>query len=309
MRRIKENYVSGEHMAIDDLKKKHRNQYTAKKVAEPNKMTYINGYPVVPYYPRPVAFHCSRVSHVTTTDGMKCILDRKGFRRGDRRPGLLWWGTLIGENETLAAEQRYLEKLFPDRSPEERERQEPFLRKFSTSPVFKDGSRYGNFRFTFSLADVMKEYSTQFCGGAHPVLRVYETVIYKQEVMYVVLIHSPDVHDFDGYPELGDNDEGVCAYRDGEIIWRAQAISQTHRYRLTENRDDKQVSVGSGFKVFYVWDHVTLAFHMPEGQNLVFPLETLLKSLTACGGAVNNLNPVIGKVKAGKIVQEKKADA
>ena len=221
----------------------------------------------------------------------------------------MWWGTLIGENETLAAEQRYLEKLFPDRSPEERERQEPFLHEFTTSPVFKDGSRYGNFRFTFSLADVMKEYSTQFCGGAHPVLRVYETVIYKQEVMYVVLIHSPDVHDFDGYPELGDNDEGVCAYRDGEIIWRAQAISQTHRYRLTENRDDKQVSVGGGFKVFYVWDHVTLAFHMPEGKNLVFPLETLLQSLTACGGAVNSLNPVIGKVKAGKIVQEKKADA
>ena len=79
MRRIKENYISGEHMAIDDLKKKHRNQYTAKKVAEPNKMTYINCYPVVPYYPRPVAFHCSRVSHVTTEKGMKGILDLKGF--------------------------------------------------------------------------------------------------------------------------------------------------------------------------------------------------------------------------------------
>ena len=50
---------------------------------------------------------------------------------------------------------------------------------------------------------------------------------------------------------------------------------------------------------------MTLAFHMPEGKNLVFPLETLLQSLTACGGAVNSLNPVIGKVKAGKIVQEK----
>ena len=221
----------------------------------------------------------------------------------------MWWGTRIDKSEITTAEQRYLEKLFPALSPEERRREEGFLCEFTSSPVFKEGSRYGNFRFTFSLADVMNAYRSQFCGEEEPVLRVYETVIYKQEVMYVVLIHSPDVHDYDGYPELGDNDEGVCAYRDGEIIWRAQAISQTHCYRLTENRDDKQVSVGSGFKVFYVWDHVTLAFHMPEGKNLVFPLETLLQSLTACGGAVNSLNPVIGKVKAGKIVQEKKADA
>ena len=122
----------------------------------------------------------------------------------------------------------------------------------------------GNFRFTFPLADVMKEYSTQFCGGAHPVLRVYETVIYRQEVMYVVVIHSPDVHDYDDYPELGDNDEGVCAYKDGEIIWHAQAISETHSYRMTENTVEKQVeAVKYGDYEFYVWDHVSLVFHIP----------------------------------------------
>ena len=201
---------------------------------------------------------------------MKGILDCKGFSGGDRR--LLWWGTLIGKNETLAAEQRYLEELFPGRSPEERERQKPFLHEFTTSPVFMDDSRYGNFRFTFSLADVMKKYSTQFCGEEEPVLRVYETVLYKQEVMYVVLIHSPDVHDYDGYPELGDNDEGVCAYRDGEIIWRAQAISQTHRFRLIEDMVERQVSVEGGFDVYYLWDHMTLAFHIPEDQNQKYSL-------------------------------------
>ena len=49
--------------------------------------------------------------------------------------------------------------------------------------------------------------------------------------------------------------------------------------------------------------------HTRRSKSKVFPLETLLKSLTACGGAVNNLNPVIGKAEAEKIVREMKANA
>ncbi|XP_031434935.1 uncharacterized protein LOC116223197 [Clupea harengus] len=293
---FEEHYVCREHIVIDDMERRNW-PMRLKTVAQPNEQPRMG---VVPHYPRPVEFHCSIVSHVTTTDGMTGIRDLTGFRGGDRR--LLWWGTLIGEDEITTAEERYLEKLFPKRSPEERERQKPFLHEFTTSPVFTDGSRYGNFRFTFSLADVMNAYRSQFCGEEEPVLRVYETVTYTQEVMYVVLIHSPDVHDYDDYP--------VCAYKDGEIIWHAQAISQTHSYRLIENRDEKQVeAVEYGDFEFYVWDHMSLAFHMPEGTILEFSLETLLEALTACDIGHIKLNDFIGRERAEEIIQEMKANA
>src|SRR4029434_3291119 len=51
---------------------RNSNQYSDKNVAEPNEIT--EGYSIVPHYPRPVAFHWSRVSHVTTEKGIKCIL-------------------------------------------------------------------------------------------------------------------------------------------------------------------------------------------------------------------------------------------
>lgn len=59
---------------------------------------------------------------------------------------------------------------------------------------------------------------------------MYETVLYKQEVMYSVLVHSHYNNDlFEKYPLLQDNDDGVCAYRDGQIIWRPEAMCETHR--------------------------------------------------------------------------------
>ncbi|KAK3562824.1 hypothetical protein QTP86_010399 [Hemibagrus guttatus] len=64
-------------------------------------------------------------------------------------------------------------------------------------------SRYGNYRFTFPLTDLMQWYKEQNCGGKDPVLRVYETITYKQEIVYAVLIHSPeDNKRFGKYPLL-----------------------------------------------------------------------------------------------------------
>lgn len=72
----------------------------------------------------------------------------------------------------------------------------------------------------------------QFCFDAPPVLRVFKTSLYKQEVVYTVLVHSP--HDdgrFSKYPELPDDDpNAVCAYRREENIfmWRPEAMCATH---------------------------------------------------------------------------------
>ncbi|XP_062375843.1 uncharacterized protein LOC134064062 [Sardina pilchardus] len=298
---VKEYYVKGLHMSLDDVKKKHRNQYTDKDVVQPGGEA-TNYSTQVPHYPRPVEFRVTTVAHVTVEKGLHGIMGNDGFQIGES--GLLWWGLVIGEKEISAAEQRYVEKLFPDRNPED---QEPFLQKFATSPVFKDGSRYGNFKFTFSLADVLLKYSTQFCGGKDPVFRVYKTAVYSQEVMYTLLIHSPDVHDYDVYPELVNNDEAVCAYRDGEIIWRAQAISETHKFKLVENREEKLVRAEQSLNVFYVWDHVTLAFHIPKDETLSIPHEELVEALTSCDENYPPVNgPLMGKSDAEERVQKYK---
>ncbi|KAA0713060.1 hypothetical protein E1301_Tti016467 [Triplophysa tibetana] len=89
------------------------------------------------------------------------------------------------DNQSIrAAEQRYLEDTHPNRTHEQRERQKPFLDKFTTSPAFdNEKSRYGNFRFTFPLTELMEEYRNEMCGGKNPVLREFKTIFYKQEIM------------------------------------------------------------------------------------------------------------------------------
>lgn len=62
-------------------------------------------------------------------------------------------------------------------------------------------------------------------------MRIYETVLYKQEVMHVVLVHSPaNQEDFSEYPLLLTDDlDAVCVFRDGRFIWRPEAMCETHR--------------------------------------------------------------------------------
>lgn len=70
--------------------------------------------------------------------------------------------------------------------------------------------------------------SLQFCSGSQPIMRVYETVLYRQEVMHVVLVHSPANQNFSHYPLLTDDPDAVCVYKDGHFIWRPEAMCEKH---------------------------------------------------------------------------------
>ncbi|XP_064822221.1 uncharacterized protein LOC135539908 [Oncorhynchus masou masou] len=280
-RGIEEKYFSGEHKNITTLK----NEVIL------NTNGYI--YNPIPQHPEEPEFHISKVVHVTTGSKIDEILDSNGFRGGDRN--LLWWSLAIEHDDIRAAEERYLENIFPDRTPGQREAQREigsFLNLFTTSPAFMQASRYGNFRFTLSLSDLLKMYREQICGGEKPVLKVYETTVYRQEIMYSVLVHSPSVDEFEKYPFLGDgSDDAVCGYREndaegegkGHIVWRAQAMSATQKVGLTINHMDKIVKTdGYVYNTWYMWDHVTLALHLPKGMLLNVDRENLIKNLTAC---------------------------
>ncbi|XP_045561405.1 uncharacterized protein [Salmo salar] len=278
-RGVQEIFSSGEHKNITTLKQEKR------LLEETGIDRYLSKY-IAPY-PEAPEFHLSKVAHVTTKRGLDGILKSGGFKGGER--SFLWCNLPVDDDDINAAERRYLEKIFPDRTPEQRQMQQPFLSKFTTSPAFRKASRFGNFRFTFSLSDLLMMYRQQICGGEEPVLRVYETVVYKQEIMYTVLVHCPDNKEFEKYPVLGDgsdgsdgSDDAVCAYMRGNIVWRAQAMSKTHAFGLAIDEVNQNVGTEGGGYAWYMWDHVTLAFHLPEGQTLHFDREIVIKNLTTC---------------------------
>ncbi|XP_060788872.1 uncharacterized protein LOC132893759 [Neoarius graeffei] len=272
-RGIMERYISGQHVSVQRLR-----ELIPLRVP-PSPMTK-NIIKQIPPYPTPVEFWVSDVVHVTDKSGVMGILESEQFRSGVRvfRPPeseFSWWDLKIDKEEIRAAEERYME----DKS--ELNVQQPFLEEFTTSPLFQlETSRYGNYRFTFPLTDLMQWYKEQNCGGEEPVLRVYETVTYSQEIMYVVLIHSPEDNErFGGYPLL-ETSEWVH-YQDGKITWKAQAICETHWYRF----DSGEVQRLSTHE-FYVWDQVSLVFHLPKDTKprkvLKIPRERLIEALEAC---------------------------
>nr|XP_046267623.1 uncharacterized protein LOC124071186 [Scatophagus argus] len=275
-RGYKEHVFEELHLKLKDLKQKAQdlmNQYLIKDN--------------IPPYPRP-EFHVSHLKHDTDRDGLRGIRRDMGFKNPDENEdSLLWWSLVVGPDQMKSAERRLLETTYPDRTEEQVQTQQSFLGKFATSPAFKKSSRLGSYRFTFPLDEVLKAYSQQFCSNNQPVLRVLKTVLYKQEVMYAVLVHSPTNQELWSHlPLLTDDPNSVCAFKDGCFIWRPEAMCETHRYALVLRPDEKQMRAEevSSRREFYVWDNVSVALHVGE-QVLNFGADRLRENLTFCSRA------------------------
>eukprot|EP00064_Thunnus_orientalis_P024627 superscaffoldBa00010857_g24928 len=223
-RKYPEHFCEGQHLKLGDLKERFRernlgNQYLFKEY--------------IPAYPRP-EFHVTHLQHDTDRTGLKGIRRDNGFRDPfdpdpEESPRLVWWSLMVRPEDMQSAEKRLLEQIYPDRTEEQVQMQQSFLEKFATSPAFLKSSRLGSYRFTFPLKELLTAYSQQFCLDKQPVMRVYETVLYKQQVMYAVLVHSPANEKlFSKFPLLTDDPKAVCAYRDGHFIWRPEAMCETH---------------------------------------------------------------------------------
>ncbi|XP_031176471.1 uncharacterized protein LOC116065178 isoform X2 [Sander lucioperca] len=265
----KEHFWRSQHLRLNDLKEK------AKAAGLRSDYLFKDN---IPESPRP-EFYVSHVKHDTDKEGLRGIRTDNGFKAPFKDPSsgfdLLWWSLSVGPDEITSAERRLLEKTYPD--------QMDLLEKFTTSPAFLKTSRLGSYRFTFPLKDLLEAYREQFCSDAPPVMRVFKTVLYKQEVNHVVLVHSPDQeHQFSDYPLLTDNPDAVCTYRDGCFIWRPEAMSGTHGYELIEGPDQMEVKELFGREVqFYVWDNVSIALHVEE-QVLNFDAGRLRDNLKFC---------------------------
>ncbi|XP_019211827.1 uncharacterized protein LOC102078744 [Oreochromis niloticus] len=273
-----ELFIESQHLRLEDFKQEARiygfgNQYLHKNMRP---------------YPQP-ELHVFHLKHETNMLGE--IRKDGGFKdpnsssKDPDRLSLVWWSLAVAPQEIQSAERRLLEEAFPNWTEEQARRQQSFLWKFASSPAFSEKSRYGSYRFTFPVEEVLEAYSKQFCFGAAPVMRVFKTSLYKQAVQYAVLVHSPhDGERFTKYPVLPDDPSNVCAYRDGHFTWRPEAMCETHKYELIERREENLMDAEEVNErpQFYVWDHVAIALHVEGGQVLKFDSDDLRKNLTFC---------------------------
>ncbi|XP_033834660.1 uncharacterized protein LOC117381759 [Periophthalmus magnuspinnatus] len=269
------------HLTLDELNQQTYNNYLYKLSPE-------HGYNI-PAYPRP-ELHVTHVSHSTDLEALEGIRADGGFRDPiDRTPKVVWFRLTVTPDDLRDAEARTMEIVKPGGVEEEfrpmrayggQPRDKEFLSKFASSPAFLSSSRYGSYRFTFDLRDVLDKYSEQFCGGRSPVMRRWKTQLYKQEVMYAVLVHSPHQNKkFKRFPRLEKTPDNICAFRDGPkpyFLWRPQAMCGTHRFKLLDSGDTVSIP-----KEFFVWDHVALAL-VVDDQVLQFSGNKLQKSLRFC---------------------------
>ncbi|KAK1882374.1 hypothetical protein KUDE01_023157 [Dissostichus eleginoides] len=266
------HFVQNQHLTLDDLRDR----------AQGLGNNYLFNYDSIPEYPRP-EIHVSHLKHDTNREGLKGIKKSGGFKDPFGK-GLVWWGLSVGGEELRSAEQRLLQETYPDRTEQQVQDQQSFLGKFASSPAFKKSSRLGSYRFTFPLQELLDAYKLQFCGGQQPVMRVYQTHLYKQEVMYVVLVHSPaNEEQFSEYPLLTDDPNAVCCYKDGHFIWRPEAMCGTHRYELFQNDETQQMEAHPYLEApYYVWDNVGIALHVED--KLEFDPLRLREKLKFCEG-------------------------
>uniref|UniRef100_A0A3Q2DFB0 Uncharacterized LOC107082927 n=1 Tax=Cyprinodon variegatus TaxID=28743 RepID=A0A3Q2DFB0_CYPVA len=113
-------------------------------------------------------------------------------------------------------------------------------------------------------------------------MRIYKTVLYSQEVMHVVLVHSPaSQREFSQFPSLSLDPNAVCVFSDGCFIWRPEAMCETHGYELVYRHQTRQMETWTCPPQFYVWDHVAVALHVGP-KVLKFNVDQLRTKLKFC---------------------------
>ncbi|KAL0151851.1 hypothetical protein M9458_052852 [Cirrhinus mrigala] len=124
----------------------------------------------------------------------------------------------------------------------------------------------------------MEAYKKQKCEGQEPVLRIYGTKLFKQEIEYVVLVHSPEFNEkFRDFPLLKSNP--LVAYDGNKIIWKAQAICETHNFQMVI-RGKTAMPEPLYSHVWYVWDQVSIVFHTKDV--LTIPKRKMKANLSCC---------------------------
>ncbi|XP_077334493.1 uncharacterized protein LOC143975814 isoform X1 [Lithobates pipiens] len=278
-------------------------------------------------------FAVSNLQHVTDLFSMYEIYKQDGFKATEiqSRPelkDLSFWSASISLDDIDGGRQRALENVKGLLSPEMAIMyEEKISQQFASSSAFnRSASRYGNFKFSFPLSELLSLYQTAPWYG-EPELRILGTDIYKTEIAHYILVHSPDATEFGDLPIVPSYDQNSCGplpfvYRKmGSLYWRPESTASALKIKITEQGSvinecclTCDFFITNGYcrhteeGIYSVWNHLIFAFHLP-GKLLKVPKHRLLQNLTTC----NTEEPYLGKERlepeaAGKIIQRLKDD-
>ncbi|XP_053564805.1 uncharacterized protein LOC128654734 [Bombina bombina] len=267
----------------------HLSDYARRNNIKPNTINMINNIQNMDSYMdffknTRERFCVSSLQHVTTKVGAEQIVMSEGFKSSKGNLGkytegvfLSWWSAVAPEGDISS---------WSDGD------------NFSKSPALKeDASRYGNFRFSFPLSELICAYKEQYCGGGEPQLRVLGTKMFKYEISHVVLIHSPGTDQFDDLqpvllsvqPEMYHVEYDSKSY---DMRWAPES-------KFSGHKEEPQGLL------YFVWNHLEVAFNVPEAGALSFPRQALLDHLSACEPGepyLQSPDPKMTKAKADKIL-------
>ncbi|XP_031753267.1 uncharacterized protein LOC116408927 isoform X2 [Xenopus tropicalis] len=303
------NFVEGNFLSVEQIHGclKHEENYLYE---ERKKMiTYIERTIPDQFLQLGITFPVTRLQHVTTETPTRQIVQSGYFHEAKtislpwRHPNtkLIYWSldVPIGDKDNARCKTfQTVQNMVGPHNAEEYEKD--FNRQFANSPAFNSASRYGNFKFSFSLSDLLSEYKEQHCQGAEPEFRVLGTAMYKQEIAHIVLVHSPMATEFSDLPSVpivgGNANPLPFVFRsqeDGKLYWSPESTADVLKMRIFENRCRvRECPLSCPYydhgtclhyrDTYSIWNELILAFHLPGNEPLRIPREKLLESLSAC---------------------------
>ncbi|XP_040191723.1 uncharacterized protein LOC120924769 isoform X2 [Rana temporaria] len=318
------HFVEGRHLSITKVyktltKKSTELNDSGKKMLETLKNMRPHSFEHIQQ-----EFPVRRLQHVTGKSSMDGIYDEERFKTTmrDIRPefrDLLFWSAEIAPEDIREARKescKEAKEVLPSWMAKKYGKK--IKSQFANSPAFdKSASRYGNFKFSLPLSDLLSLYRTQHCGGEKPRLRILGTDLYKQEITHYILVHSPDrSHQFRNLSNVPTVQHGFIYLKDKTVYWRPESTSISLKVKIAEDPGPKtchppcKFYIENGYcihlrdeeyKVLSVWNHLVFAFHLPNHGGLEIKKEQLLNSLTACAIAESPL------IEEYKRLEEKEA--
>ncbi|KAL3878110.1 hypothetical protein ACJMK2_030485 [Sinanodonta woodiana] len=227
----------------------------------------------------------SDIIHVTHQRALLSIIRDGGFIPGLKRipdcilDSFVWFGLKIGQEAVDALRDYYTMQCRMEKCDISGELgsgdnfHDINCRNIVNSPCFEPMSRYGEFKLTFEIQNVINAYSQQFCHRTKPDLRILGTFIYKMEIMHTVLVCPPGTPGTSKYPLLDQSQTPVICEdpeKEGTFIWRPDS---------TGDKDNADIDHMKR-KPFRRWEHVTFAFYVPAGS--IFKLDHVSSHISVC---------------------------
>ena len=210
----------------------------------------------------------NNLAHFTSKVTADGIIASKGFNGGmkkinedenghDIQAILSWWSPKFTEEDINLVRNTidHAIKPFYDKDDD----RESLKNQFATSDAFIPRAwRYGGIFFEYGINELCQHYENYRAIGEENEIqfKILGTYVYKQEIMYAVLVCSDKDKQFADYPAVpGDgNNEAVITHSNLKWEWRPQATS-SKIVRLAGGDEKPQ---------FRRWEHVAFAFYVPH---------------------------------------------